>query len=1315
MDNFTDEYGMNWIKVWDSTSHSYSWKPSAHLDKPDWSHATGGDSLLFDPSQRDYTEYPQNPLQEGFLASAEEAFRGTAGSGEFKPGREAFITYDYSPFEGLVRGTPVTLIRPLSQDVWGVRTQDGKEHAMRRMQLMVPPQFPEPSGSTVPDTIPWGEAEQDYYRHASPMYPPKREPDPQVNIQDYLEAAQGNTTAAAQLIRQDLMDKYGYESQTAWNIAMRLMDNYTNQQPNMNNLPAFPDPTGATVPDTLPWGEAEQEYYRHAAIENQHQFQIGEAVRYKNPIHPATGPPVETGIIRNGPKQIVQGDPDFWYEVGGQNHAPNWVRVQNLIPLEEPGLEQEGINQLWPDTLPWSEQEQDYYRRAQVYSPGHPDECDCDQCKFQKEMMQQPLTNYQTQPFVNREPHRDWERIDDTFPSMPSRDSGFRFDDPNKMDMLQYLRTPFIVSGGKLQMGIPGQMHGDLPGYREAFAPGGPGAQAFEHVGEIGPSGNIHMHKGDLHPQLEQQLRRELINRQNAFLTSSTSSVTSGDSMTDYSHIPSWEETINKEAADLDSCPDCGDVMMDQGGEKACHGCGNRQPIIYAKGKTAQGPLLPLEIGAIGDLVGGGAAAGGAEALGAGAAAGGTEAGGTGLAGSLMNGAMNVGKGVGNLAMSPGPAGMLTRHELFNAVSPGQSQGDQGAGMLQGGVPGVDAPMLNTAVPPTLSKRAADDSEMRDKSVGTEMRGDDSNPDVEGIGGYSDEHGDSPDILKDVNPQGGTQGLRALEMFQLALPLVMHFNSSDESGEDNPILQALDKALEAEFPGYRQNVGAHPDANASKSSPKSENKSDKSDSGEKSEPKKKESAGMGANQQNLPAQPQQGAAQQQTQQLGAPALPPCPICGGAHDPAIAHGQASPQQQMGFGGPGAFMSYVSQIEKIAARRPKMCPYHNDLVDYSLTLGDPATALTSLTPNAYGASWCKSGDFEGKCNFRADMVKQEYWDNKDQEAQERREQREQEMQMMQQEQPVDQFNDDPVPAEHFEQAIDNVTEVDFGGHNPEPGTDTAVQGMPMAAKTAANPYEGILGDSGQGYPNSLDYNDLTGADTQPSAEVESAIRLLQQHGYQVEPPQGQGAGYPVDMPNDIGLQSFNSSTKTSTIWNDNVGQPLVEGQTYQMRSPQYQIPDEVTVDKITPNKIEVTVHGDLGMDYKDEISPDQLDAFAFSFEPKVRTMEQEHQFSPEQNHDAPVGDIADPSQADDLTGGGQDRGWLMDEQSGGDFEGVDPGVLAKLAGKDFNYNEQKAFIDEPGVARNSGKLDLAGTHYEDFGFGQDHDVDVEFLWS
>lgn len=73
----------------------------------------------------------------------------------------------------------------------------------------------------------------------------------------------------------------------------------------------------------------------------------------------------------------------------------------------------------------------------------------------------------------------------------------------------------------------------------------------------------------------------------------------------------------------------------------------------------------------------------------------------------------------------------------------------------------------------------------------------------------------------------------------------------------------------------------------------------------------------------------------------------------------------------------------------ARRPKMCPYHKELVNASLQVGEPQYA--AFAPLVGGDSHC-GGGYEDKCNFKPPMVAQSYWDQKETERLERKEQRE-----------------------------------------------------------------------------------------------------------------------------------------------------------------------------------------------------------------------------------------------------------------------------------------------------------------------------------
>jgi hypothetical protein len=74
----------------------------------------------------------------------------------------------------------------------------------------------------------------------------------------------------------------------------------------------------------------------------------------------------------------------------------------------------------------------------------------------------------------------------------------------------------------------------------------------------------------------------------------------------------------------------------------------------------------------------------------------------------------------------------------------------------------------------------------------------------------------------------------------------------------------------------------------------------------------------------------------------------------------------------------------------ARRPKMCPYHSEVTDISLGTGDPQGGYNAMSNQAWGDNHCKGG-YQGTCNFKPQMVTQQYWDDKKREYEDRAQQR------------------------------------------------------------------------------------------------------------------------------------------------------------------------------------------------------------------------------------------------------------------------------------------------------------------------------------
>lgn len=149
----------------------------------------------------------------------------------------------------------------------------------------------------------------------------------------------------------------------------------------------------------------------------------------------------------------------------------------------------------------------------------------------------------------------------------------------------------------------------------------------------------------------------------------------------------------------------------------------------------------------------------------------------------------------------------------------------------------------------------------------------------------------------------------------------------------------------------------------------------------------------------------------------------------------------------------------------ARKPKMCPFHKDVVDISLAQGDPKAGFESLRDHWGGDRHCEGGGYEGdKCKFKPQMTTQTFWDEKTEKAerkrQERNEQAEQatgeerseendqpveEAEVLTEAEPTTEAVEEPV-ADATEPADDNVVHVDFGATDVEAPAEGT--GVPMS---------------------------------------------------------------------------------------------------------------------------------------------------------------------------------------------------------------------------------------------------------------------------
>ena len=233
--------------------------------------------------------------------------------------------------------------------------------------------------------------------------------------------------------------------------------------------------------------------------------------------------------------------------------------------------------------------------------------------------------------------------------------------------------------------------------------------------------------------------------------------------------------------------------------------------------------------------------------------------------------------------------------------------------------------------------------------------------------GEDDDHEDFIDVGEAASddPHGLSDDQKhALHALHGSMPLVIHFADSEEDGSNHPVLQAIDDMLEAAFPGYRDAEEVH-DGSFDDDAGEDDDDNDFDDGDDNDHDADKDDEDV--------------------------------------------------------------SDTKEASLKEARKPKMCGFHDDLVGYALTLGDPQAALNSVKPSEYGKAWCKSGEFEGKCNYKPAMVTQQYWDDKDAEYQQRKQEREEQAALQTEQEQAAEL--DFIPA-------DTDLNVDFSDEQPEP---------------------------------------------------------------------------------------------------------------------------------------------------------------------------------------------------------------------------------------------------------------------------------------
>jgi hypothetical protein len=389
----------------------------------------------------------------------------------------------------------------------------------------------------------------------------------------------------------------------------------------------------------------------------------------------------------------------------------------------------------------------------------------------------------------------------------------------------------------------------------------------------------------------------------------------------------------------------------------------------------------------------------------------------------------------------------------------------------------------------------------------------------------------------------------------------------------------------------------------------------------------------------------------------------------------------------------------------ARRPKMCPFHTQLVDFSVALDNPGAALQSLGGLMYGGSSCLGGhEMQNKngnptkCRFKPEMIVPQYWKDQEAAAEQRRQQREEQMQ--QQMQPevaeVPQIQEDPnsvtIPVQQIEELKADVPSVD-AIETPDDYDPEAYWEAPEASEfTAEQPVDNVVPlPTQQAQPQSLEIpQPMLVAARRIAAALDPTNLASDVPDIPNQESVAQSIAEPIDAaPEEAPMESAVT---------DEGGLPLKAGAVYDMYDGDNAVPDQIKVTKVAPLFIEFeVVNSDTGFSFPSRlhthtIKTDNIQFKTHAGSPNADGLTEDLAGAETNNDDNTHAD--DAGSVDDLSGGRSSHhaslSWLRE-----DDEEMD--AMMKEAGKHYSPNEQRGLIHEVGSARNLDKLDLEGTHY------------------
>lgn len=240
-------------------------------------------------------------------------------------------------------------------------------------QIILEDKLPEiePTGDLWPDTIPWGEAEQDYYRTAEVM---PNGADLGFQTGDRVMLPHGGGTGTVIEVEEPVEEEDG--TFTNW-VRVKKDDDGKVVVAADWMLEFVEGLEGGMMPDTLPWSDEEQNYYRTAANWDEvvrEKAGKGEFKPGATAIVTYAGGAYDLVVKRGDTVTLLETiDGQVWWVENERGEKFQFPRMRMFVPPQEP----DPTGDLWPDIIPWGEEEQQYYRTADTFLPPiphHPDE-----------------------------------------------------------------------------------------------------------------------------------------------------------------------------------------------------------------------------------------------------------------------------------------------------------------------------------------------------------------------------------------------------------------------------------------------------------------------------------------------------------------------------------------------------------------------------------------------------------------------------------------------------------------------------------------------------------------------------------------------------------------------------------------------------------------------------------------------------------------------------------------------------------------------------------------------------------------------------